>query len=210
MGLFVAGIRKTAYRVVAGTGAFRAIRRYGYALDVDAKRIILTMGMPGAIHRHSFRAHRMSLACALLALIPMTGALAGVAFDEYRHLGFSNWLSACRAAGTSPGSLVVFTLELLPSAVVGLLAGGLVVQSLGILLRRRGYAPNTALAAHGGCGLGMTAGLLLCTLAPPSAWMVAVEALLAALAAAWLFTRSRRHAVGKSVVLPTGRETNAQ
>ena len=38
-------------------------------------------------------------------------------FDERRNLGFSNWRSACRAAGLTFTSIAVFTFELLPCAM---------------------------------------------------------------------------------------------
>ena len=66
------------------------------------------------------------------ALLPMTLALAGACIDERAHLGFSNWRSACRAAGLPLSSLLSFTLELLPTAVLGALVGGIAVQISGM------------------------------------------------------------------------------
>ena len=135
---------------------------------------------------------RGKYACAALALVPMAGAFVGGAVDEYLHLGYSNWVSACRTAGPSPLSLLRFTFELLPGAVIGFLLAGFAVQAAGILLCRVHGVAQAALAAHAGCMLGMAAGLLLCALALPLPWMLGAEALLAALAAVYLFRRIRR------------------
>ena len=137
---------------------------------------------------------KQTLVCAALALLPMAFALVGVAVDERAHLGYSNWLSACRAAGPSLTAWLTLTLTLLPSAVIGLLAGALAVQLGGFLLRHRGCAAHSSLAPHSGCALGMAGGLLLCTLSLPVAVMLAAEALLAAAAAAVLFRHMRRKA----------------
>src|SRR5687768_10333696 len=126
--------------------------------------------------RTGMSAHRTA-ACIGLALLPMAGALVGVAVDETLHLGYSNWLSACRAAGLSAASLIVFTLELLPTGVMGFLLTGLAVQACGILLRRDHCVARATLAAHAGCLLGMVAGLVLCTLSLPLPWMLGAEAL---------------------------------
>jgi len=135
-------------------------------------------------------------ACIGLAVVPVACALGGVALDEYWQLGYTNWLSACRNGPVSLASLAWFTLELMPSAVIGLLLGGLAVQLIGLSLRHRPVMLQASLAAHAGCALGMAAGLLLCTLALPlqgtSPWMLVVaEAALASFTATWLLRRIR-------------------
>lgn len=153
--------------------------------------------------RPSFNRH---FACIGLALLPMACALVGVAIDEKLRLGYSTWLSACRTTGVSLVSVARFTLELLPLGVMGLLLGGLAVQLVGVGMRRVPGMLQASLAAHTGCVLGMAAGLLLCTLTLPLAWMLGAEAALAALAALaaiWLFRRIRKSPypnAGKCVV----------
>jgi hypothetical protein len=105
------------------------------------------------------------------------------------RLGFTTWQSACRSVGISPRSLLVFTVELLPTAVIGALAGGLLVQLGGVLARGRCRGAQSALAAHGGCVLGMLAGLVFCALGLSWPIAAAAEALLAMGLAAWLFGR---------------------
>jgi len=147
--------------------------------------------------------HRDYFTCIGLALVPMACALVGVALDEHWRLGYSNWLSACRTRGVSVSSVAGFTLQLLPLGVIGLLLGGLVVQGVGIGLRRNRPMIQASLAAHSGCLLGMGAGLLLCTLTLPLPWMLGAEAVFAAIAAAWLFRRIRKFPypnAGKCVV----------
>ena len=169
----------------------RRARRYGYALDGSNGTRKL-----GVVNEHG------KYLCAGLALLPMGGALVGAAVDERLHLGFSNWLSVCRSAQLSPASLVVFTFQLLPFAIIGFLTAALAVQVAGILLRRIGCVAQATLAAHSGCLTGMAASLLLCTLAPLLPWMLAAEALLAALAAAWLFGRLQKSVRGGASVNP--------
>lgn len=148
--------------------------------------------------------------CGALALLPMAFSLAGVAIDEHRHLGYSTWLSACRAAGPSLTSVARFTLELLPSAVIGMLAGGVVLLLIAVWQRRDKCAARAAIAAHSSCVMATSAGLLLCALALPMPLMLATEALLAASAAVWLFRRSRTGPTGASVKPRTGSLTSAQ
>jgi hypothetical protein len=126
---------------------------------------------------------------SLLALVPLLGAAAGALVDERTHLGFTNWRAACRAAGLTLSSLLTFTAELLPGTLIGMLGGGIVVLLAGLLLRHREGVSDSALAAHGGCAAGMTAGLWLCTLAVPTPMLLVAEGLLSAAAAAWLCHR---------------------
>jgi hypothetical protein len=105
--------------------------------------------------------------------------------DEYQRLGFSTWRSACRVDGISFHSLVSFTWQLLPNAIVGLLMGGLAVTALGFVLRARGNSAAECLAAHLGCMLTMPLGLVLCALALPSSVMPLADAALATIAG-WL------------------------
>jgi len=122
-----------------------------------------------------------------LALLPMALGLAGAIFDERTRLGFSTWRAACRAACVSFVSVVVFTLQLMPTAVLAALAGGLAIQASGLLQRHRPGALAAATAAHGGCALGMSAGLILCTftlpLALPIPWLLGAEVILTAIGA---------------------------
>jgi hypothetical protein len=148
-------------------------------------------------------------AAPLLALFPMAMALAGAALDQRDHLGFTLWRSACRSAGLTPASVMTFTLQLLPSAVIGALLGGLLVLCFGIFLRRSVGLAGVSLAAHAGCLIGMAVGMLLCmTLLPPTL-MLAVEPLLAATAAAWLWRHSRSARPVASVKSPSRQLTSA-
>lgn len=113
-----------------------------------------------------------------LAWLPMVLGALGALIDERRALGFTIWRSACRSAGLSLGSIATFTLELLPTAVSGALAGGLLVL-LGGLVSRAAQAP-AALAAHTGCLLGMPAGLLICASSLPLPLSLAGEAAITA------------------------------
>jgi len=121
-------------------------------------------------------------------MIPMLLGMAGAAFDEWMRLGFSSWQAACREAGPTLGSLLTFTIQLLPTAVGGVLVGGLLVLLAGAIRRQR-HAGTAAVAAHGGCIVGMTASLPLCLLAMPSPLaiplVIGAEMLLTA-ACAWL------------------------
>ena len=119
-----------------------------------------------------------------LAAIPSIGAFAGAWLDERTHLGFSQWRSACRAAGLAPASLMHFTLELLPNMIVGTLLGGLLLVALGLVLRSRRDLAHACAAAHLGCALAMPLAFLLCALALPAGAMFAVDVALAAGAAA--------------------------
>jgi hypothetical protein len=153
--------------------------------------------------------HAGRAAVPLLALLPMTMALAGAAFDQRDHLGFTLWRSACRSAGLTPASVMAFTLQLLPGAVIGALLGGLLVLCVGIVLRRSGGLAGISLAAHGGCVFGMAGGMLLCTALLPPTLMLAVEPLLAAVAATWLWRHSRSARAVASVKPPSRPLTSA-
>ena len=132
----------------------------------------------------AFGAHPMRIEPAarwqvpLLALAPMALAAAGAMVDERASLGFTLWLDACRSAGVTAGSLLSFTLTLLPNAVLGALLGGLVLLSVGASGCAGGRAAHVSLAAHSACLLGMGLGVLLCVTLLPAASMLVVEPLL--------------------------------
>jgi hypothetical protein len=128
----------------------------------------------------------------MLACVPMSFALLGAWLDERRALGFTVWRSACRAAGLSPSSLATFTLELMPTAVIGLLLGCFIVLLAGF--GRQPASARGAVAAHAGCVIAMPVGLALCASALPWPLTLLAEGALAALAAAcvWWLTRIRR------------------
>jgi hypothetical protein len=128
---------------------------------------------------------RLARLAGFAAIVP-SFALVGGWIDEQWHLGFSNWRSACRAAGFSLSSLFTFTLELLPMAVLGALAGGVALQIAGICLRNRRGVATESLAAHVACGLTMAVTLPLCALAWPLSWLLGAELLMTVLAAALL------------------------
>jgi len=128
----------------------------------------------------------------LLSWLPMALASLGAWLDERRALGFTIWREACRAGGISWPSLATFTLELLPTAVIGALLGGLLVLCVGA--RGRPAGARGALAAHAGCALAMPIGVLLCASSLPWPLTLAAETVLAALVAgsAWWLTRIRK------------------
>jgi hypothetical protein len=115
-----------------------------------------------------------------LALLPMVASLIGAAVDERLRLGVTVWRAACRAEGLTLRSLVVFTAELLPGAIIGALLGGLVLLALAIGSNVRA---RQSLAAHLGCTVAMPIGAVLCALALPLPLMFAAEALIAGAAA---------------------------
>lgn len=122
---------------------------------------------------------------ALLAIVPLMFALLGAWWDEHVHLGFTMWLSACRGAGVRLASVIDFTLQLLPFAVLGALAGGLLLLVVAFAVRHRtGEVAHCILPAHAGCALAMVPGLLLC--ASGVAWPLALVGELALAAAAAL------------------------
>jgi hypothetical protein len=126
-----------------------------------------------------------------LAWLPMGCATLGALLDERRALGFTIWRSACRAAGFSLQSVAGFTLELLPTAVIGALVGGLIVLAAGV---QRHTCARGALAAHAGCVVAMPVGLLLCASAWPWQMSLAAEVALTALTTlfVWWITRIRK------------------
>ncbi len=122
----------------------------------------------------------------LLTLLPMMLATLGGAVDEHTRRGLTLWREACRSAGLTASSLLVFTLELLPLAVIGGLLGGLAVLAMGWAGRATHCTLQASLAAHLGCVIAMIAGMVLCTWFLPPAWMLVVEPLLAVGLAGWL------------------------
>lgn len=116
------------------------------------------------------------------AMSPACAVVGGI-IDERAHLGFTNWRSACRASGIAPASLLHFTLELLPTAVIGALFGGLLVQALAFAIRNRPRLADTCLSAHFGCAIAMPLGLVLCALALPVPLMLTMELAIAVTAA---------------------------
>lgn len=119
---------------------------------------------------------------ALLSSLPMMGAVIGAAVDERLHQGFTTWRAVCRSAGLGLPTLVDFTVQLMPFALTGMLLAGLALLVLGAFEHGRGAI--TCVAAHAGCAVTLPAGLVLCALLPPAV-MLALDAVLAALAA-WL------------------------
>jgi hypothetical protein len=145
-------------------------------------------------------APRLARLAGLAAIVPLC-ALAGGWLDELDHLGFTAWSSACRAGGFSFASLLVFTFELLPRAVIGALSGGLAMQLLAFAQRHRACHADEILATHAGCMLTMPAGLILCALAWPIPLMLVAEMVLA-MSGAWLLLRRfGKTAPGKLVAL---------
>jgi len=96
-------------------------------------------------------------------------AVVGACIDERSHQGFSAWRSACRAAGIGLESMLIFTIDLLFAASIGLFLGAMAMQFIAALVWHRPGGARTALAAHAGCALGMIAGLALCALLPVAA-----------------------------------------
>ncbi len=113
----------------------------------------------------------------------MLGMFLGALFDELRFLGFTNWRTACLAEGPSLQTLLVFTRELLPSAIVGMLTGAFLVVLIGVAARRADSAAHSCLAAHLGCFVSMPLMLAVCAFAPSAAVMLVTDVMLAALAA---------------------------
>jgi hypothetical protein len=128
---------------------------------------------------------RIACLAALAAISPACAVVGGM-IDERVHLGFTNWRAACRASGIRFSSLIHFTLELLPNAVIGALLGALLVQVLAFSMRASARNAVQCLAAHLGCAIAMPIGLLLCALALPIPTMLAAEIMLAVAAASVL------------------------
>jgi hypothetical protein len=161
-------IRATAYEYARGPDAPAPRDRQ------DGRRIMRET----SINRDTSPAKLLAL-----ALLPMTAALAGASVDERLRLGVTVWRSACRSSGLAPGSVIAFTLELLPCAVIGALIGGLAV--LAFAVRAASVSSmRRSLAAHLGCAVTMPVGVLLCAIALPLPLMLAADALLAGCAAA--------------------------
>ncbi len=151
----------------------------------------------------------IELRAAALALVPMVFAAAGAWIDERTHLGFSNWRSACRAAGLSPQSLIAFTFDLLPAALIGALLGMMALQFSAAVFWFRAGGARMTLAAHAGCLLGMTAGLLLCSALPSLSLMWLAEMATTVAASALLCHWPARRACAASVRLPTSAPSSA-
>lgn len=156
------------------------------------------------------RNSRAVVRVVLLALLPMLFGAAGAWLDERSHLGFSNWRSACRAGGFTLESLVIFTLDLLPTALIGMVLGAVAMQFASAAWWFRDGGPRAALAAHGGCALGMAAGLVLCTQFSSVPLMLATElTVTVAVAALLCVPAARKPRCATSVALPTPRATSA-
>jgi hypothetical protein len=128
------------------------------------------------------RAQKSSLRIAVLSIVPMTAAFLGASIDERLHLGFTTWRASCRAAGFRFGSVIDFTLQLLPFAVIGLLLGGLALIAHGLLHSRHSRSAD-CLAAHAGCALSLPVSLALCAAPVPVPLMLMLDTALAILAA---------------------------
>ncbi len=92
------------------------------------------MAMP---QRSFLTRYRCQLHAVVLGTIPMVLGFAGAVIDELTRLGFSTWRTACREAGATLVSLFTFTIQLMPTAVAGVLAGGLLVLIAGAIRRDR-------------------------------------------------------------------------
>ncbi len=119
----------------------------------------------------------------------MLGAIAGATLDERLRLGYTTWRTACRSAGLRIPVLVEFTVQLLPLALIGLLAGGLVVLLAGSMSAR--HQAHASLAAHLACAMSLPVAVVLCAVLPPVLMLVA-DALLATLAACAVFLMMRK------------------
>lgn len=165
--------------------------------------MFLTRGrtVPGTMSGHHEHRGRLVylLKLWLLGALPLAGASVGAFIDERNHLGFTNWRSACRAAGFSLGPVMSFSLELLPTAIVGLLAGGLALLAIGIALRRHDDEARLCFAAHAGCAVTMPIGMALCALAFPLYSMVLADVLLALAGATAVFSAMPRRSAAAPV-----------
>jgi hypothetical protein len=158
------------------------------------------MAMP---KRSFLTRYRCQLHAVVLGTIPMALGVAGAVFDELTRLGFSTWRTACREAGATLVSLVNFTIQLMPTAVAGVLAGGLLVLIAGAIRHDR-HGRSAALAAHGGCVAGIAAGLPLCVLPLPLPLVLGVETLLTA-AGALILSALLQRWNGEAAVKPPAR-----
>src|SRR3954466_1670809 len=122
-----------------------------------------------------------------LVLLPLAGALLGALVEEHEHLGFTTWRSVCSATGYSFISMVTFAFELLPLAVIGMLAGGIAVQAIAFAPGRRAGHMQRCVAAHAACGLSMPAGFFLCALALPVPLMLLADALISLAVASLIY-----------------------
>jgi len=152
---------------------------------------------------------RDELLAAALAVVPMVFAAVGAAVDERLHQGFTIWRSACRAGGLTLPSLISFTFDLMPLALLGMLVGVMALQFVVAAAWHRPAGARIALGAHAGCMSGMAASLLLCLFVASPIWMLAVELGVAAGLGAALARRPARHHCAESVTLPTRRPSNA-
>ena len=137
---------------------------------------------------------RFSRLAGLGAVSPACAVVGGM-IDEWTHLGFTNWRSACRASGLSIESLAFFTFELLPTAIIGALVGALLVLVFAIRSRHRQGCVESCLAAHAGCTIAMPIGLTLCAMAMPIPLMLIAEVALAVAAAHFLQMLGPRNSV---------------
>jgi hypothetical protein len=151
----------------------------------------------------------VELRAAALATVPMICAAAGAAVDEHLHQGFTIWRSACRSGGLTLSSLISFTFDLLPLALLGMLVGVMALQFAVAAAWHRPAGARIALGAHAGCMFGMAASLVLCLFVASPAWMLAVELAVAAGLGAVLARRPAPHHCAASVTLPTRRPSNA-
>ena len=133
---------------------------------------------------------RWARLAGLAALSPACGVI-GALVDERLNLGYTVWRSACRGAGLSLASVVSFTFQLLPNAIVGALIGALLVQLFVFATRHREGNVEAGLAAHAACAISMPVGLLLCALALPAALMLVAETALTVLVASCLLALAR-------------------
>jgi hypothetical protein len=143
----------------------------------------------------------LSRLAGLAGISPACAVLGGLV-DEHTHLGFTNWQSACRASGLSVRSVTYFTFELLPSAVLGALLGGLLVLLLAFVSRHRAQNARRCLAAHAGCALAMPLGLVLCAMALPVPLMLVAEVALAVTAAWFVQALNPRHFATRVLLHP--------
>lgn len=155
------------------TGGY-PIRRIAYAAVARPE------AAPAAPPRQCDMIHRIArIRFVALAWLPMGLAVLGALLDERRGLGYTIWRAACRSSGSSVRSIATFTLELLPTAVIGALLGGLILLAVGG--SNRAHLAHGSLAAHLGCAIAMPAGLALCASPLPMSVSLMTEITLAGL-----------------------------